>query len=149
MPASLSVYSRLETTGRPPAGRPRRGRRGGDAGARGGARRGAERGGGLPPAPPPPGRAPRPRPVPPPRRGRGGPAAGASSSSPPWAGCERSAGDDNRQHVNLTSGLISLMPVAIVTPVYVSPEFPSRLRLFDQCVASVNKLGSDGTAHLH
>jgi len=36
--------------------------------------------------------------------------------------------------------------IAIITPVYVSPEFPSRLRLFDQCVASVNKLE---TAHLH
>ena len=39
--------------------------------------------------------------------------------------------------------------IAIITPVYVSPEFPSRLELFDKCVASVNRLGSNGTAHLH
>ena len=39
--------------------------------------------------------------------------------------------------------------IAIITPVYVSPDFPSRLQLFDKCVASVNKLGRDGTAHLH
>ncbi|HYI12309.1 MAG TPA: hypothetical protein VEK57_24865 [Thermoanaerobaculia bacterium] len=39
--------------------------------------------------------------------------------------------------------------IAIITPVYVSPDFPSRLELFDKCVASVHKLGSNGTAHLH
>jgi len=39
--------------------------------------------------------------------------------------------------------------VAIVTPVYVSPEFPSRLELFDKTVAGVNRLGLDGTTHLH
>jgi glycosyltransferase involved in cell wall biosynthesis len=39
--------------------------------------------------------------------------------------------------------------IAIITPVYVSPEFPSRLELFDKTVASVNMLGSDGTTHLH
>jgi len=39
--------------------------------------------------------------------------------------------------------------VAIITPVYVSPEFPSRLKFFGKTVASVNKLGSDGTTHLH
>jgi len=39
--------------------------------------------------------------------------------------------------------------IAIITPIYVSPEFPSRLELFDKTVASVNKLGSDGTTHLH
>lgn len=43
----------------------------------------------------------------------------------------------------------SLKLIAIITPVYVSPDFPSRLQLFDRCVASVHKLGSDGTAHLH
>ncbi|HKS21229.1 MAG TPA: glycosyltransferase [Thermoanaerobaculia bacterium] len=36
--------------------------------------------------------------------------------------------------------------IAIITPVYVSPEFPSRLTLFDRCVSSVHKLPS---AHLH
>jgi glycosyltransferase involved in cell wall biosynthesis len=42
------------------------------------------------------------------------------------------------------------MPLAaIITPVYVSSEFPSRLELFDKTVAGVNRLGSDGTAHLH
>jgi hypothetical protein len=39
--------------------------------------------------------------------------------------------------------------VAIITPIYVSPEFPSRLQLFDKTAASVNRLGSDGTTHLH
>lgn len=39
--------------------------------------------------------------------------------------------------------------VAIITPVYVSPEFPSRLELFDKTVASVNTLCSNGTTHLH
>lgn len=38
---------------------------------------------------------------------------------------------------------------AIITPIYVSPVFPSRLALFDKTVASVNMLGSDRTAHLH
>ena len=38
---------------------------------------------------------------------------------------------------------------AIITPVYVSPEFPSRLELFDKAVASVNALASNGTTHLH
>jgi len=39
--------------------------------------------------------------------------------------------------------------IAIITPVYVSPEFPSRLELFDKTVASVNKLRSNGKTHLH
>src|SRR5258708_33730140 len=39
--------------------------------------------------------------------------------------------------------------IAIITPIYVSPDFPSRLELFDKTVASVNMLGSDGTTHLH
>lgn len=39
--------------------------------------------------------------------------------------------------------------IAIITPVYVSPEFPSRLELFDKTVASVNRLRSNGTTHLH
>jgi glycosyltransferase involved in cell wall biosynthesis len=39
--------------------------------------------------------------------------------------------------------------IAVITPVYVSPEFPSRLELFDKTVASVNRLGSDGSTHLH
>ncbi len=39
--------------------------------------------------------------------------------------------------------------IAIITPVYVSPEFPSRLELFDKTVASVNMLRSNGATHLH
>ncbi len=39
--------------------------------------------------------------------------------------------------------------IAIITPIYVSPDFPSRLELFDKTAASVNRLGSDGTTHLH
>ncbi len=39
--------------------------------------------------------------------------------------------------------------IAIVTPVYVAPEFPSRLELFDKTVASVHVLRSAGAAHLH
>jgi glycosyltransferase involved in cell wall biosynthesis len=39
--------------------------------------------------------------------------------------------------------------IAIITPVYVSPEFPSRLELFDKTVASVHRLDSNGAAHLH
>jgi hypothetical protein len=39
--------------------------------------------------------------------------------------------------------------IAVITPVYVSPEFPSRLELFDKTVASVNRLRSDETTHLH
>ena len=44
---------------------------------------------------------------------------------------------------------ISMTCTAIITPVYVSPEFPSRLELFDKTVASVNMLASDGATHLH
>jgi hypothetical protein len=39
--------------------------------------------------------------------------------------------------------------IAIITPVYVSPEFPSRLELFDKTVASVNMLRSNEATHLH
>jgi glycosyltransferase involved in cell wall biosynthesis len=39
--------------------------------------------------------------------------------------------------------------IAIITPVYVSPEFPSRLEFFDKTVASVSLLRSNPTTHLH
>lgn len=39
--------------------------------------------------------------------------------------------------------------IAIVTPVYVSPDFPSRLKLFDRCVASVNNMLRSKAGHLH
>ena len=38
---------------------------------------------------------------------------------------------------------------AIITPVYVSPEFPSRLEFFNKTVASVNALSASEAAHLH
>src|SRR5216684_1278607 len=43
---------------------------------------------------------------------------------------------------------LAMSLIAIITPVYVSPEFPSRLEFFDKTVASENKLDSDGTPHL-
>src|SRR6266852_1701145 len=42
---------------------------------------------------------------------------------------------------------LAMSLIAIITPIYVSPEFPSRLEFFDKTVASVNKLDSDGTPH--